>query len=564
MTQIADELQGAIRALRPYFGLALLVSVFTGLLTLAPIGYMREVYGPVVTARSEWTLAWVTLLLILALAMAAVLDWVRQRIQSAASVRFTQLLGGRIFEATFDANLQSLSGCRQALPNFRTVRMFISSPTAGALLDAPIGILMLGLIFLIHPLMGFMSLFGAMLSLSISLLTERNMRPVMTEAIEQSNRASAYAADAIRNAESTISMGMQSSVLSRWRVVQDQYLLKQAKATNLQSLGMTTTKFVMLLQGSAMLGVGMFLTLIGVLSPQAGAMLIVAKLIGAVAIRPMMQLINSWKMVATAWDSFVFLRGFLSKLPQKSKGMSLPPPRGHLEVKSASASPPGKRELALTDLTFKVDPGQLLVVVGPSGSGKSSLARLITGIWAPRLGEVRLDGVSVHAWNKDELGPYLGYLPQDVELFDGSVAENISRFGDLDPVKLSQAVQDAALADLISQLPNGLETELGTDGARLSGGQRQRIGLARALYGSPCLIVLDEPNANLDQAGDEGLSLALARARDRGATVVLITHRQEVIAQADLLLVMREGRPLVFGPREQVLNGLKDKGLSLT
>ena len=550
----------ALGQLRPYLLLALLLSVFIALLTLAPIGYMREVYGPVVTARSEATLAWVTLLLVGALAMAACLDWVRQRVQSAAATRLSALLSEKVFDASFRANLMALPGARLALSDFRTVRNFISSPTAAVILDAPMGLMLLGLIFAIHPVMGLLSLAGGVLSIVISLLTERAVRPVMAHAVEKSQLASHYAADASKNAEAILAMGMGPSVQGRWQLIQNEYLKLQANATNKQGIGSAMTRSVMLIQGSAILGLGTALTLAGVLSPAAGGMLIVAKLIGAIAMRPMMQLITSWKQVSTARDALERLRTFMIKIPTPEAGMSLPAPRGLLELKGATVMAPATKQTILVDQTFTVNPGQVLAVIGPSGSGKSSLARLITGIWAPRLGEVRLDGVSIAQWPKAELGPHIGFLPQDIELFDGTVAENISRFNEPDPAKLARAVELTGLANLLADLPEGLNTQLGDDGARLSGGQRQRIGLARAFYGDPQLLVLDEPNANLDAQGDDALAAAIQGARARGATIVLITHRREILSLADLLLVLKDGRPVVFGPMERVLAQLAERG----
>lgn len=545
--------------MRPYLAIAFFVSLFIGLLSLAPIGYMREVYGPVVTARSEWTLGWVTLLLVLFLITAAVLDWVRQRVQSAASVALANRLHQRIFDATFRANLAGFPAAKSALHDFKAVRQFISSPTLAVILDAPIGISMIGLIFLIHPTMGYLSLLGAALSLVISLLTERSVRPVMQEAMEKNQVANGYASDAVRNAEAISAMGMLNAVRSRWALVQRRYLVHQARATNLQAVGASTTKFVMLVQGSAILGVGTLLTLTGVLSPAAGAMLIVAKLIGAIAIRPLMQLITSWKQVAMAWGSLQRLRTFLEKMPEQPQTMTLPAPKGHLELRGATVMAPGTKTLILADLSLKLRPGEILAVVGPSGSGKSSLARLITGIWAPRMGEVRLDGASISAWPKEQLGPYLGYLPQDVELFDGTIAENIARFGEIDLAVLNEAIADAGLQTLLDELPLGTNTPIGSEGVRLSGGQRQRIGLARALYGRPKLIVLDEPNASLDSAGDSALMAALDRAKARLATVVLMTHRPEVLLMSDLMLVLKDGKPVVVGPTQSVLEQMKTK-----
>ena len=558
MTQ-RSELMQAMWQLKPYVLLAFFLSVFSGLLALAPIGYMREVYGPVVTTRSEWTLAMVTLLLVMALVMAAVVEWVRQRVMSAGSVRLATLLGHRIFEATFFANLHNAKGANTALSDLRQVRMFLASPTAAVILDAPIGLLLLGLIFYINSTMGLLSLVGAALTLIIGLITERAVRPTMTEALERAQLANAYAADASRNAEAIQAMGMLGSVRARWMMVQQDYLAKQTAANNHQSLGTATTKVVMLVQGSALLGVGTMLTLLGHMSPQQGALLIVAKLIGALAVRPLMQLIQSWKAVVVFRDSFTRLEAFLNRIQPPQPGMQLPAPSGALEFRKATVTAPGSKDTLLSDVTVRVEPGQCLAVIGPSGSGKSTLARLATGVWPPRLGEVRLDGVSLSAWPKSELGPHLGYLPQDVELFDGTIRENIARFGPVNAEALALAVSESGLQQILDTLPEGLETLLGSDGARLSGGQRQRVGLARALYGSPHLLVLDEPNASLDAKGDQALAQAIESAKARGAMVVLITHRPEVLELADLLLVLRDGRPVASGTRQEVLKAMAER-----
>ncbi len=558
MTQ-RSELMQAMWQLKPYVLLAFFLSVFSGLLALAPIGYMREVYGPVVTTRSEWTLAMVTLLLVMALVMAAVIEWVRQRVMSAGSVRLATLLGHRIFEATFFANLHNAKGANTALSDLRQVRMFLASPTAAVILDAPIGLLLLGLIFYINSTMGLLSLVGAALTLIIGLITERAVRPTMTEALERAQLANAYAADASRNAEAIQAMGMLGSVRARWMMVQQDYLAKQTAANNHQALGTATTKVVMLVQGSALLGVGTMLTLLGHMSPQQGALLIVAKLIGALAVRPLMQLIQSWKAVVVFRDSFQRLDAFLTRIHPPQTGMQLPAPSGSLEFRKATVTAPGSKETLLAEVSVKVSPGQCLAVIGPSGSGKSTLARLATGVWPPRLGEVRLDGVSLSAWPKSELGPYLGYLPQDVELFDGTIRENIARFGPVNAEALALAVSESGLQQILATLPEGLETLLGSDGARLSGGQRQRVGLARALYGSPHLLVLDEPNASLDAKGDQALAQAIESTKARGAMVVLITHRPEVLELADLLLVLRDGRPVASGTRQEVLKAMAER-----
>ena len=535
-----------------------------GLFNIIPIGYMREVYGPVMNSRSEFNLFWVTALLALGLVVAALVHWIRHGVLMAVSAKLTVLLQRRVFVATFEANLKGVPGARMALSDFRQLKNFLASPAAGYIFEAPIGLVFIGIIFYIHPYMGFMSLFGAFLTVVTMVLTERRVNPIMEKATRASQRSQVRLGDYSRNAKVAASMGMLPALRAKWLKEQMDFLRWQAEASNAQGLGAAVSKVVMLIQGSALLGLGTFLSLTGVLSANAGALLIVAKFLGMLAIQPLMQVIQSWKVIAMARDSYGRLKTFLENVPAPEEGMPLPVPKGVLTIQSAAIRAPGQKATIVGGLDFQVRPGQILAVMGPSGSGKSSLARLATGLWPPLVGEARLDGVSLFAWPKHELGPHLGFLPQDVELFDGTLAENIERFGDSNSEKLQAAIDAAGLQDLVGALPHGLQTPLGDDALVLSGGQRQRVGLARALYGDPQLLVLDEPNANLDADGDAALKASLLRAKARGATIVLMTHRKEILEIADLVLVLADGKQRLFGPRDQVfaqINAARQKHL---
>lgn len=536
-----------------------LVSVFTGVLAAAPIAYMREVYGPVMNSRSESVLAWVTILLLAGLTVAGFLEWIRMRMLGAAAVKLNHCLSERVFYTTFRANLLGIPGANMALTDLRVVKNFMSSPALAAVFEVPVGLLLLGFIFLIHPLMGYMALLGAALSVIITLMTERAISPFVKDATQSSQQAQQTLAVYSRGGQSALAMGMLPAMEQDWSNKQANFLRAQAIASNRQGLGTAISRVIMLIQGSAILGVGTLLTLTGVLSPTQGGLLIVAKFLGALAIAPLMRVIQSSRSILMARDSYYRLLEFLNALPEATPPMTLPPPKGRLVANQISLRAPGSKGQAaiLRGINFRVEPGQVLAVMGTSGSGKSSLARVIAGIWPVFSGEVRLDGVELHSWPKTDLGPFLGYLPQDVELFDGTVAENISRFGEADTKKLNRAVDLAGLGPLVKGLPNGFNTDIGDSGAFLSGGQRQRIGLARALYGDPKLIILDEPNANLDESGDMALASAVADLKKQGSTVILITHRREILQSADLLLLLSSGRQVEFGPIHEVLNKLK-------
>jgi ATP-binding cassette subfamily C exporter for protease/lipase len=547
-----SELRKILDKLRPYAGLMLGLSVVVGILGITPIAYMREVYGPVVTARSEHTLVWVTLLLVLALALAGTLEWVRQRIQSAAATRLMGHLGTRALEVSFEANLQGRKSANAALNDLRVLKNFLVSPIFATFFEVPVGFLFLGLIYFINPLMGTISIVGGVLMLVIGILAERAARPLNTASMDAASRASTMAIETTRNAQAIEAMGMAPAVLNRWGAVQSQFMVLNAQAGNKQALGASVSKAIMLIQGSSMIGVGTALTLLGHISPAAAGLFIVAKFIGAMAMRPFMTLIMGWRQIDMARQALYRLEESLALYPTKAVGLPLPRPQGHLIVTNAYVRPPGSKATVLQSLTFDLHPGQILVVMGASGSGKSSLAKLVTGLWPCSVGEARLDGVSVAGWNKEELGQYLGYLPQDVELFDGTIRDNICRFGDFNPQEYARVIALTGLDELFANLPQQDLTELGPVAATLSGGQRQRVGLARALYGSPQLIVLDEPNSNLDLSGDIALWNALNAERSRGATIVLITHRTEVIKLADRVLILKDGKPALFGSADQV------------
>jgi ATP-binding cassette subfamily C exporter for protease/lipase len=553
------ELRRALSGIRGHIVLAFGISFVMTLLALAPLGYMRDVYGPVINSRSTNTLIWVTVVLIGALALAGILEWIRSRVLSAASIKFGAGLSQRVFNVTFQANLEKLPGAREPLSDLRIIRQFLASPTLGCLLDTPLGLVFLMMVFLIHPTMGYLSLTGALITLAIGVYTEARVRPLITQAIRNNQQAQHFIADSSRNATVIQAMGMGPAVRRRWLGVQNLMLEQQAQGSMAQAVGSSSAKTTMLAQGSVLLGVGALLTLIGHLPPEAGAYLIIAKLLGAMAVRPLLQLIQSWKSVINARESYRRLDAVLTDIPEPPPKLKIPPPTGHLVVSDVMARPPGSKATVLREVSFNVKPGRVLAIVGPSGSGKSSLARLLVGVWRPIAGSVRLDGAEIADWNKDELGPYLGYLPQDVELFAGTLAENIARFGVIDPEALRDAVQLAGLQPLVESLPDGLQTEIHEGGQVLSGGQRQRVGIARAIYGSPKLIVMDEPNSSLDARGESDLAQAILALRGRGAAVVVITHRKTLLKVVDLMLVLKSGKPKIFGPRNKVLQELSDQ-----
>jgi ATP-binding cassette subfamily C exporter for protease/lipase len=538
---------------------AFLFTLVANLLSLAPVGYMKDVYGPVLNSRSEHVLIVVTLMLVGFLVASGFLEWVRFRLMQAVAVAFNEKMGVRVFEASYRSFLRTRSSTsRLALQDLKTIRNFLSSPGMLAIMDTPVSIFFIALVYLIHPRMGVVTMCAVGLLFLIGYWTELMVRPNVKFAQKANAQAQLYVADSAGNAQTIHAMGMMRNVQNKWEEIQREHINKMAEATRSQSLGATLSKLIMIGQGSVVLGLGCWLTLMGEL-PDGGGAMIIASIIGGRATQPLVKLIGSWKSIVTVGDAYTRLDEFLSENPPPVSGMTLPPPKGVLHVDNLSARAPGAKAIILSNVTFSLKQGMCLAVMGPSGSGKSSLARMLVGVWPSMSGSIRLDDVDIFNWSKDELGAYLGYLPQDIELLEGSIAENISRFGELDEAQLQKAIELVGLTDFINNLPDKLATQVGEDGTVFSGGQRQRLGLARAIYGNPRFVVLDEPNANLDMEGNHALYKLLQHLKEAGTTVVVVTHKKDILKYSDRILVMKGGKPKIFGPRDQVLDKLAGK-----
>jgi ATP-binding cassette subfamily C exporter for protease/lipase len=553
-----SELREAILELKPFFTKAALFSIFCTLLILAPTGYMLEVYDRVINSRSLSTLLLLTLLVLWFYAVMELLEWARGGVMHQAGLALDRKLRDRVFNAIFEANLRRIpGGTSQALNDLRTVRDFLTTPALMALMDAPVSLLFLILIYLINPLLGWIAVLAAILQVFLTYLTEKRTQPPLVAAQKEAIAAQNYANSSLRNAQVIEAMGMLRSIHQRWMKKQHGFLRLQAEASDHAGGNAALSKMLQITLSAALLGTGAWLSLKGELAG-GGGMMIVAWVLGPRVLAPLVQVVSLWKNVVNARDAYQRLDQLLRALPDLPEGMSLPPPKGNLTVEGLIAAAPGSQVAILQGVSFAVPAGHILAIVGPSAAGKSTLARLMVGIWPAAKGKVRLDGVDVYPWNKAELGPHVGYLPQGVELFDGSLAENIARFGEVDMVQVEAAARAVGVHDMILALPDGYETLIGDDGCFLSGGQRQRVGLARAIYGSPAVVVLDEPNSSLDEAGEVALVNTLLALKARGTTVVVITHRTSVLAAADLMLVLRDGQVQMAGPRDEVLAALSE------
>jgi ATP-binding cassette subfamily C exporter for protease/lipase len=466
-------------------------------------------------------------------------------------------MSDRIYKAMFDGLLKKqMQGASIVQADFRTVREFFNNPALGAFFELPMALVAAGMLFYMHPIMGGAGVVGAIIQTVVAWMIPLSSRKPMLEAQRKAQEAQTYAEASLRNTEVMESMGMMPAVMKKWQRHQDAFLTYQAHASETAGALSAMSKLMQILMGSVMLGLSTWLIMERVLVGSSAVMIVGGVLAGRI-LAPMLQIVQQWSAVLSFAASWTRLERFLAEVPARPQNMSLPAPKGELIVESLSATPPGSNQLVLRGVQFGLPPGCVLGVVGPSASGKTTLARLLMGLWWPASGKVRLDGADVHIWDKTELGPHVGYLPQGVELIDGSLADNIARFGDIDMAKVESAARLVGLHEFILSLPQGYDTPVGRDGAMLSGGQRQRVGLARALYGDPVMVVLDEPNSSLDEAGDAALVQAIAVMKSRGTTFVVITHRMNVLSVADRLLVLRDGTQVMYGPTADVLEKLQ-------
>jgi ATP-binding cassette subfamily C exporter for protease/lipase len=541
---------------RPHIRAALWFSILSALLVLAPSAYMLEVYDRVVNSRNTVTLFMLTVAVLGAFAVMELLDWTRMRLMHQVGLVLDRKLGERVFTAMFTANLRKIpGGTPQALHDLHTLREFCTSPPALAAMEVPAGLVFLVLSFAIHPLLGVASLVGAILQLMIARGNEVATRAPVLAAHRAAQEAQRYAHGAERNAQAVAAMGMEANVQRRWKKTQGESQQQQALASARGATYFALSRFLQVSLGSLLLGLGAWLAIRGAV-PYGAGMILIGSIIGVRVLAPLLVVVTQWRAVLQASQALRRIQELLAAVPAAEPGMPLPPPQGRLHAEQVIACAPGQNLPLLHNIAFALEPGEMLAVVGPSGAGKTCLARVLVGLWACSSGKVRLDRADVFGRDKEQLGPYVGYLPQDVALFEGTLGENIARFGTPDAAKLEAAAWAVGLHEAILALPDGFETRVGTDGAYLSGGIRQRVALARALYGSPVLVVLDEPNASLDEAGDAALAAAIVSAKARGTTFVVCTQRTSVLGLADKVLALHNGRMQAVGPRDEVLTAL--------
>jgi PrtD family type I secretion system ABC transporter len=554
----ANPLDRALRELRPGFATLVLFSCGINLLILASPLYMWQIYDRVLASGRVETLIFLTLITAVALLGLGALDAVRGHILGRLGRWLDRRLTPDLITASLRRTLHGDPAGGQALRDLATVRNFLAGPGVSALLDAPWAPVFVVMIALMHPLLGLVALTAAFALLALAVVNEAASRRLLGDAAQQTICAMQRAEAAIRNADVIQAMGMRRDFIRRWSALNEAALALQLEAGDRNATLVGFSKFLRMFVQILILGVGAYLVLQSELT--SGGMIAASILLGR-ALAPIEQSIAAWKVLVAARDARDRLSALLARLPPESQGMRLPTPCGRLSCEQVVYSPPGRVEPVLRGVSFAIAPGTGLGIVGPSAAGKSSLCKILVGTWQPTRGSARLDGADLFAWNADQVGRHIGYLPQDVELFAGTVGENIARLhADPDPDAVVAAAQAAGVHEMILALPQGYDTEIGEAGGHLSGGQRQRIGLARALYGRPCLVVLDEPNASLDWEGETALLGALFTAKAWGATVVIVAHQPRILAPVDQLLLLRQGAVEAFGPRDEVLERMRRLG----
>jgi len=531
-----------------------LFSLFINLLMLAPPLYMLQVYDRVMSSRSQETLFFISLILIWMFLTMGILEYVRSRILAHSAFSIDQHLAPRIFTTVHNNALKNPGHANnQALNDLLTIRQFLSSNAPFAFFDMPWIPIYLGLLFLFDPLFGWFAVASATVLIILALINEWSTIRLQKESSESQYIATDMVSATLRNGEAIQAMGMQENLKKRWQTQYEHALQSHSQVSDRSVFFVTLSKTLRMLFQSLILGLGAYLAINNHIT---AGMMIAGSIIMGRALAPIDQGIAAWKQFVSARAGAQRLYVFMQQQSEISAHMSLPDPKGHIQVNNIFVQPPGGKHYALKGLSFELPAGQSLAIIGSSAAGKSSLVRAILGLWPIVQGDVRLDNTEIQHWNLNELGPHIGYLPQGIELFDGTIAENIVRFGKVEHKKIIKAAKLAGIDAIIRHLPEGYDTLIGSGGTVLSGGQRQLIGLARALYGHPKLVVLDEPNANLDRKGEKALNRACQKLKKQKTTLILVSHRKKILRNVDKILVLKKGKLNLYGPTLKVIEHL--------
>ena len=539
----------ALRACRRYFLFAAVFSLAINLLYLASPLYMLQIYDRVVTSGSETTLVMLTLVLLAAFLALAGLDLVRAAILTRASARLDRLLSAKILAASVEIPSQGASQS-QPIRDFDTFRQVITGSGVHALFDLPWSPIYIGVIFLLHPWLGFFALGSSLILIAMAVLNEYMVRVPLKQANDLATANYNFTEMSLRNAEVIRAMGMIEGLVRRWGRDRGMALRRQGQASDRAALMSGMIRFLRLTMQSLILGLGAYLVIERQIT--GGSMFAASLLLGR-GLQPVEQIVGLWRSLVLARAALGRVEKLLDGGAQGERSFNLPKPTGKIAVEQLTFAIPNLQKVLLRDISFKLEAGEALGIVGPSGAGKSTLARHLAGIMQPSRGTVRLDGADMTHWGREALGDHIGYLPQDIELFSDTVAANIGRFKTDVDREVIEAARLAGVHEMIIRLPQGYETQIGEGGAVLSGGYRQRIALARAVFGTPNLIVLDEPSSNLDSDGDRALAECALELKRRGSTVIIVSHRPSTLANVDKILLLRDGGVEAFGMRNEIV-----------
>jgi PrtD family type I secretion system ABC transporter len=545
-----DELAQALRNCRYAFGVCLVFSLVINVLMLASPIYMLQVYDRILTTGHIETLVMLTLVVVLTIVIMSILDGLRAAVMNRVGCWLNDRLGPVLLACGVRGRLQGEANGAQPLRDLSQIQNFIGGHGLTAFFDAPWVPIYIALIWMLHPILGMVAIASAILLLLLSFANEMATRRAIDASTQAQIRATIMADLAIRNADVVTAMGMLPALTRRWQSLNKEAMEGMRKSGDIAGIIMSVTKFVRLFVQIAVLGLGAYLALKSQLT--AGGMIAASILLGR-ALAPVEIALGAWRGFMDARFAYGRLQRMIRDYPAEPERTRLPAPTGQLLVSNVTYIAPRSNQVLLNNVSFAADPGETIAIIGPSGAGKSTLCRLIVGIGAPSMGEIRIDGSPLHHWNTAQLSSHIGFLPQDVEVFSGTVRENIARMRNVPDEEVVKAAIQAHAHDMIQNLPQGYDTQIGDAGIRLSGGQRQRIGLARAVFGTPRLIVLDEPNANLDQAGESALAAAISNLKNCGAVLVIVGHRASTLALADKILVLKDGCAVMFGPSHEIM-----------
>ena len=533
------------------FGLTFVID----LLSITPMLYMMNAYDRVLSSRSGVTLVSLTVVVLAFYVFWSALEWIRSRLMVRLSLRIDWDLAADVFDASFRRYVGRKNvNVHQLLGDLLSIRQFFTGPSALALMNAPFAIVFIFIGALFHPFLAWFAAASSVLIVAMSYFTIKVTSPILKEANDANTEATRVAAESLRHAESTLALGMLGSVRNRWYAQHRHFLTNQVNASEATGMMGGFSSFLHKALPSIQMALAVFLAMENLIT---GGMIMVASLLITKSVGPIRQLMGSWKDIIATRQAYDRLNDLLAQDQLSTNTMQLPAPKGRVELGGVAAIPPGHNKPVLAGISFALTPGQVLAVVGPSAAGKSSLVKLLLGVWKPSDGHVRLDGVEISEWSHDEVGPLVGYVPQEIAFFEGTVAENIARLGEVDPEKVVHAATLIGMHDAILSFPKGYDTPLGDTGFALSGGQRQRIAIARAIYGMPKYVVMDEPNSNLDDVGENALIATIQALKESGSTVIITTHRPRLVGVVDMMLVLKAGHQVAFGTAKDMLEAVR-------